>query len=48
MLLLRCPKCKQKMKYDAANNININKKRKKCVYCGKSFKVIDNIVKKID
>ncbi|MDD5086483.1 MAG: hypothetical protein PHV16_01895 [Candidatus Nanoarchaeia archaeon] len=47
MLLLKCPKCGQKMKYDAANNRNINKKRKKCVYCGHSFKAVENIVKKV-
>jgi hypothetical protein len=35
------------MKYDAANNSNISKKRKKCVYCGCSFKVLGNIVKKV-
>jgi Zn ribbon nucleic-acid-binding protein len=47
MLLLKCPKCGQKMKYEALNNNNISKKRKKCVYCGHSFKVVDCIVKKV-
>lgn len=46
MLLLRCPKCKQTMKYQAMSML-LFKKRKKCVYCGFSYKVKDNIVKKI-
>ena len=46
MLLLRCPKCGQKMKYNSATPI-LTKKRKRCVYCGHSFKVTDNIVKKV-
>ncbi len=46
MLLLKCPKCGQKMKYSSATGM-LTKKRKRCVYCGHSFKVVENILKKI-
>ena len=46
MLLLRCPKCKQKMKYQPRDVI-LTKKVKRCVYCGKSFKVWENIIQKL-
>lgn len=45
ILLLRCPKCKNNMKYNATS-IYLSDKRKRCVYCGKSFKIKDNILKK--
>jgi transposase-like protein len=45
IFLLRCPKCKNNMKYNA-NSIYLADKRKRCVYCGKSFKVSENIIKK--
>ncbi|MFO7711496.1 MAG: hypothetical protein R6V53_07030 [Candidatus Woesearchaeota archaeon] len=35
VITVRCPHCKNKMKYQAAK---LNR-RKVCVYCGKSFKV---------
>jgi hypothetical protein len=35
ILLLRCPKCKQKMKYASRDG---TPKQKRCVYCGHSFK----------
>jgi len=43
MFLLRCPKCHKDQKYHTYSNIN--NKRKTCVYCGKSFKVKEQIVK---
>lgn len=46
MLLLRCPKCGHDMKYQEMSQLD-RKKAKRCVYCGKSFKVVDHIVKKI-
>ncbi|MBU3941905.1 MAG: hypothetical protein KKF74_03255 [Nanoarchaeota archaeon] len=46
MLLLKCPKCGQKMKYNSASGM-LTKKRKRCVYCGHSFKVTDSIIKKV-
>ncbi|MBI2128706.1 hypothetical protein HYU07_00555 [Candidatus Woesearchaeota archaeon] len=42
MLLLKCPKCRQEMKYQNKDGI-LTKKIKKCVYCGHSYKVGDNI-----
>ncbi len=36
-LTLRCPHCKEFMKYLPRNNSK--NKRKVCVYCGKSFSV---------
>ncbi len=46
MFLLQCPKCRNKMKYQNAEASLMNKK-KKCVYCGFSFSVNANVVKKI-
>jgi NAD-dependent SIR2 family protein deacetylase len=40
--LLKCPKCRNQMQYEPTNNI-LNKKVKKCVYCGKGFNVKKNI-----
>lgn len=45
ILLLICPKCKNKMKYKSQDKI-ITGKRKTCVYCGKSFSVGENVIKK--
>lgn len=52
MFLLRCPGCKNDMKY--AENLNspfkksnLSSKSKKCVYCGKNFKVLSSILKEI-
>jgi len=44
--LVKCPKCKHDMKYQTEDSI-LSKKVKRCVYCGRSFKVIDRIVKRI-
>jgi uncharacterized Zn-finger protein len=45
MLLLKCPKCGNQMKYQQVGILN-RQKRKACVYCGKSFQVTDHIVQK--
>ena len=47
MLLLICPKCKNKMKYMTKERI-LTGKRKVCVYCGKSFKIGEHVLKRID
>jgi len=44
MLLLKCPGCLNKMKYSSSRGGS--GKRKKCVYCGRRFKVEGNIVRK--
>jgi predicted nucleic-acid-binding Zn-ribbon protein len=46
MLLLQCPKCKNRMKYQSKTVI-LTGKRKTCVYCGRNFKVRDNLIKKV-
>ncbi|MEA3430959.1 MAG: hypothetical protein U9R08_06830 [Nanoarchaeota archaeon] len=46
MFLLKCPKCKNQMKY-ATRDSFLTKKVKKCVYCNKSFSVKDNILEKL-
>jgi len=46
MLLLRCPKCQNKMKYQASSK-SLDGKRKACVYCGYSMKVTRSIIKEI-
>lgn len=40
-LLVRCPECHQTMKYnpDISHIAEISDKAKRCVYCGRSFKV---------
>jgi len=45
-LLLKCPKCSHKMKYQARNMI-LTGKRKRCVYCGFSMEINKAIVKKV-
>ena len=42
----KCPKCKNNMNFEGRNNEVIGK-RKKCVYCNRSFEVSENIVKRI-
>ncbi|MBS1267131.1 MAG: hypothetical protein MAG795_01103 [Candidatus Woesearchaeota archaeon] len=45
-LILRCPKCRQTMKYvPSKGSKSIYKKRKRCVYCGRSFSVREHLVK---
>jgi len=39
MLLVRCPKCNNTMKYQP-NPGDTHKKTKTCVYCGRSFRVV--------
>lgn len=45
MLLLKCPKCGHEMRCSPKGSISGKKKR--CVYCGKAFKIEGNIVKEI-
>ncbi|MBD3313553.1 hypothetical protein GF345_03855 [Candidatus Woesearchaeota archaeon] len=45
MLIVRCPRCKKDMKYQEKTSI-LCSKRKRCVYCGHSFKIKDNIIQK--
>jgi uncharacterized protein (DUF983 family) len=45
MFKLHCPKCGNSMNYQ--NYTGLIGKRKACVYCGKSFKVMENIIKKM-
>lgn len=42
IFLLRCPKCKNTMKYGGRDSI-LTGKRKVCVYCGRSFLVRKHI-----
>ncbi|MDP2750683.1 MAG: hypothetical protein Q8O89_07680 [Nanoarchaeota archaeon] len=42
-LLLICPKCKHRMKYQSTT-ADLAGKSKRCVYCGRSFKVLRNIL----
>lgn len=43
LFLLRCPHCKNTMKYHTDTTI-LADKRKQCVYCPKSFGVRQNLV----
>ena len=46
MFLLRCPKCRNTMKYETRSAI-LGSRRKTCVYCGRSFIAKDNILKRL-
>ncbi|MBW2967787.1 hypothetical protein KY362_04835 [Candidatus Woesearchaeota archaeon] len=43
-VLLNCPKCGHQMKYHTDTRI-LSGKRKRCVFCGKSISVKDNVLK---
>lgn len=44
MLLVRCPKCGKDQKYQPGGGM-ITEKSKRCVYCGRSFKVHSSLPK---
>ncbi len=44
LFLLRCDHCKNQMKYESRKAI-LGDNSKVCVFCGRSFKVRQNIVK---
>ena len=46
MLAVRCPNCGNTMKCEPKGE-NLRKKRKSCVYCGKSFGVAASAIKKL-
>ncbi len=46
MLLLRCPGCKNTMKYQSKGT-SLQGKAKRCVYCGKSYQVKSAVIKAI-
>jgi len=43
MFVLKCPKCGNKMKCEPQEGA-ISGKSKKCVYCGRSFKIKGRVV----
>lgn len=47
MLLLKCPQCKNEMKYQT-NDTLLKNKRKTCVYCGKNFKIGNYVIRKLE
>ena len=46
MFRILCPNCKHRMKYQAMTP-TLKNKSKKCVYCGKSFRIKSQILKKV-
>ena len=46
MMLLKCPSCKNQMKYESRAQV-LADNVKRCVYCGHSFKVRASIVKQV-
>ncbi len=46
IFLLKCPKCKHDMKYES-RDMYLAGKRKRCVYCGTSFSVKVNLVRRV-
>ena len=47
ILLIKCPKCKHDMKYESREGY-LSGKRKRCVYCGFSMNIRDNLVRKLE
>lgn len=45
MFVVRCPQCKQTMRYQATKTGPVSDKKKKCVYCGYTFKIHPNYKK---
>ncbi len=45
MFLLGCPQCGHEMKYGTKDPLTGKKKR--CVYCGKTFDASKNLIRKI-
>ncbi len=43
MMLLQCPHCGNRMKYQGGSG-SLAGKRKQCVYCGKSYSVAGHAV----
>jgi len=43
MYLVVCPQCRNHMKYDTKDTL-LAKKVKRCVYCGRSFSVRQNLL----
>lgn len=41
-LLLKCPFCHNNMKYKSMVSQEITAKKKRCVYCGRTFKIHTN------
>ncbi len=44
MFVVRCPECKHTMRYQAAKAGVVSEKKKKCVYCGHTFKIHPSLV----
>ncbi len=44
--LVKCPSCGNKMKYHSTTKI-LSGKKKRCVYCGRSFSVKDHVLNEI-
>lgn len=43
MFVVKCPQCKHDMRYHALKTAPVTEKRKKCVYCGHTFKIHVNL-----
>ncbi len=46
MFILECPQCRHEMKYDT-KDAYLTGKKKRCVYCGKTFDVPKNMIRKL-
>ena len=50
--LLKCPSCKKDMRYkenlnSPQKNSNLSSKKKRCVFCGTTFKILHSILKEL-
>lgn len=45
MFVVRCPKCKLTMRYQAIKHDFITNKKKTCVYCNHTFKIHASLIK---
>lgn len=39
VFVVKCPECKHSMRYQPVKAGVVSEKKKKCVYCGRSFKI---------
>ncbi|MFH1408563.1 MAG: hypothetical protein ABIH34_01520 [Nanoarchaeota archaeon] len=46
IFLLRCTHCSQRMKFQSPTKV-LAGKRKRCVYCGKSFNVFKGVLRQV-
>ncbi|MBN1275409.1 hypothetical protein JXA12_03895 [Candidatus Woesearchaeota archaeon] len=44
MFVVRCPACKHTMRYQPVKEGMVSEKKKRCVYCGHTFKIHPSLI----